>query len=153
MCRLASWRPRRTYQSLLHLLPENTTRPSIKFAQTHLYHQASKSSAVTQYSKGNIHITNRQTAIVSLPHLQGKGQTQPMEKQQAGSTSSNPEEDAEYSEPVVTEVMEDGDGDNEVEQEQEEEEDEEAESISLEVLPVQFQKVGRFGYCHCWCCF
>lgn len=79
-----------------------------------------------------------------------------MEKPQVtailGGTSSNPDtegEDAEYAEQTVAVVLEDGEGDNEVEQE--EEEDEESEAVALETLPVQFQKVGRFGYCHCWC--
>lgn len=141
----------------MYLLPKNITRPSIKSTQTYLYDQTSESSPITQYSKGNVRISHLENLIFECQTLQGKGQTLQMEKQQAGSTSSNVEGDTEASEEYLeqgsAEGMEDGDGDHDIEQDHEEEEDEENESISLEILPVQFQKVGRLGYCHCWCYF
>jgi hypothetical protein len=33
------------------------------------------------------------------------------------------------------------------------EEEEEEEESTVELHQVPFEKVGRFGYCHCWCYF
>lgn len=48
---------------------------------------------------------------------------------------------------VETADMEDGEAENENEDE------EECETDQMEFHRVQFQKVGKFGYCHCWCYF
>lgn len=51
---------------------------------------------------------------------------------------------------VSVTIVEDPDQENELDQEEDEEDEE---GVVLESLPVQFQKVGRLGCCHCTCYF
>lgn len=65
--------------------------------------------------------------------------------------ATNEEEEAGAENDNTTYIAYEMDDGEPEEEEQEETIEEQPKKITISSMPVQFQKVGRLGYCHCWC--